>query len=104
MEGVCLKFFVMETQKHAGRLLYEWLLEHAKQLGAPGGSVFRATEGYGRHGRLHKETFFELAGDLPLEVEFVLSREQADSLLAHIGQENLTLFYVRMPAEYGVTG
>ena len=104
MQGVCLKFFVTETQRQSGQLLYEWLLEEAKRLGVPGGSVFRATEGYGRHGRLHKETFFELAGDLPLEVEVVLSAEQANTLLGLIRQENLQLFYVKMPAEYGVTG
>ena len=104
MQGMCLKLFVTEGKRHRGELLYEWLLEQAKQLGVPGGSVFRATEGYGRHGKLHKETFFELAGDLPLEVEFVLSAEQANSLLALIRQANLKLFYVKMPAEYGVTG
>lgn len=103
MQGMCLKLFVTEGKRHRGELLYEWLLEQAKKLGIPGGSVFRATAGYGRHGRLHEETFFELAGDLPLELEFVLSAEQADLLLAHIRQENLKLFYVKMPAEYGVT-
>jgi PII-like signaling protein len=104
MQGMCLKLFVTEGKRHRGELLYEWLLEQAKRLGIPGGSVFRATAGYGRHGRLHEETFFELAGDLPLELEFVLSAEQANLLLALIRQENLKLFYVKMPAEYGITG
>jgi PII-like signaling protein len=104
MQGICLKLFVTENQRHGGEVIYDWLLEQAKRLGVPGASVFRAIEGYGRHGRLHKETFFELAGDLPLEVEFVLSAEQADSLLMLLRRENLKLFYVRMPAEYGATG
>ena len=104
MQGMCLKLFVTEGKRHRGELLYEWLLKQAKRLGIPGGSVFRATAGYGRHGRLHEETFFELAGDLPLELEFVLSAEQANLLLALIRQENLKLFYVKMPAEYGITG
>jgi PII-like signaling protein len=104
MQAICLKLFVTENQKHGGQLLHEWLLEQAKRLGVPAGSVFRAIEGYGRHGSLHKETFFELAGDLPLEVEFVLSAEQAESLLMLLRRENLKLFYVKLPAEYGATG
>jgi len=101
MQGVCLKLFVTEVQRHHGELLYEWLLEQAKKLGIPGGSVFRATAGYGRHGKLHEETFFELAGDMPLELEFVLSADQAEAILQLIKGQGLKLFYVKMPAEYG---
>jgi uncharacterized protein len=102
MQGVCLKLFVTEGVRHHGELLYEWLLEQAKKLGIPGGSVFRATAGYGRHGKLHEETFFELAGDLPVELEFVLSADQAEALLRLIKDEGLKLFYVIIPVEYGI--
>jgi PII-like signaling protein len=104
MQGVCLKFFVTEAQRHNGTLLYEWLLEQAKKLGIPGGSVFRATAGYGRHGKLHEETFFELAGDLPLELEFVLNETQAEALLKLVRSENLKLFHVSFPVHFGLTG
>lgn len=93
-----------EVERHNGDLLYEWLLEQAKGLGIAGGTAIRAIAGFGRHGRLHEEAFFELAGDLPMEVEFLLSEPQAEQLLAVIRAEKLQLFYVRMPAEYGVTG
>jgi Uncharacterized conserved protein len=55
-------------------LLSEWLLEQAKQHGLGGGSVFRAIAGFGRHGVLHEEQFFELADDLPVKVEFPAAR------------------------------
>lgn len=103
MQGVCLRFFVSEAQRHGGELLYEWLLEQAKAMGIGGGTVLRAIAGFGRHGRLHEEAFFELAGDLPVEVEFLLGEQQAERLLALIKAEKLRLFHVRMPAEYGVT-
>ncbi|MHB1592333.1 MAG: DUF190 domain-containing protein [Sulfuricella sp.] len=32
-----------------------------------------AIAGYGRHGILHEYHFFELAGDLPVMVEFVVN-------------------------------
>ncbi|MEW5944487.1 MAG: DUF190 domain-containing protein, partial [Pseudomonadota bacterium] len=95
MQRVCLKLFMTEAQKHGSELLYEWLLEKAKKSGIPGGSAFRAIAGYGRHGRMHEETFFELAGDLPLEVEFVLSEEQAQAFLDALAAENLHLVYIK---------
>ncbi|HUX63585.1 DUF190 domain-containing protein [Sulfuricella sp.] len=104
MQGICLKFFVSESQRHHSKLLYEWLLEQAKGMGIGGGTTIRAIAGFGRHGRLHEEAFFELAGDLPVEVEFLVSGEQAERLLALLRDENLQLFYVRMPAEYGISG
>jgi uncharacterized protein len=101
MQSVYLKFYVSEKQRHDGKMLYEWLLEEAKRQGMPGGSVFRAIAGYGRHGHLHEETFFELAGELPLQIEFVLETGKADHLLDSLRSQNLNLFYVRYPVETG---
>jgi PII-like signaling protein len=103
MQGISLKIFVSESQRHHGKLLFEWLLEQAKGMGIGGGTAIRAIAGFGRHGRLHEEAFFELAGDLPIEVEFLVSDEQAERLLALLRDENLRLFYARMPAEYGIS-
>jgi PII-like signaling protein len=101
MQNVYLKFYVTEKQHHEGALLYDWLLGQARKLGIPGGSAFRAIAGYGRHGHMHEETFFELAGELPLQVEFVLSADKADALLAALVPHKLNLFYVRYAVEAG---
>jgi PII-like signaling protein len=85
-------------------LLYEWLLERAKALGVPGGTALRAIAGYGRHRVLHEEGFFELAGDMPVEIEFVLDEKQAADLVALLIAEKLHLFYVRMPITTGIVG
>jgi PII-like signaling protein len=103
MQGICLKLFVSESRLHNGILLYEWLLEQAKEMGILGGTAIRAMAGFGRHGRLHEEAFFELAGELPVEIEFLVSEQQAERLLGLLKSENLRLFYARTPAEYGVT-
>jgi PII-like signaling protein len=102
MQSVHLKFYVTEKQRHEGALLYEWLLGKAKELGLPGGSAFRAIAGFGRHGRLHEESFFELAGELPVQVEFVLNDGMADRLLDALRPHQLNLFYVRYAVESGV--
>jgi uncharacterized protein len=99
--NVYLKFYVSEKQRHHGEMLHEWLLEQAKKLGVPGGSAFRAIAGYGRHGHLHEETFFELAGEMPIQVEFVLDTAHADQLLEELRGHKLNLFYVRYAVESG---
>lgn len=102
MKGTCLKFYMHENLQHHHILAYEWLLEHARKIGIHGGSAYRAIAGYGRHGILHEDHFFELAGDLPVMVEFVLSDEEAERLLALAQAEKMPLFYVSAPVEYGV--
>jgi len=102
MNNVCLKFYVAEKQRHNGTLLYEWLLEEARKVGASGGTAFRSIAGFGRHGRMHEETFFELAGELPVQVEFVLDAALADKLMDDLRVHKLNLFYVRYAVDAGV--
>jgi PII-like signaling protein len=101
--GVVLSLYVHENRRHAHVLLYEWLLEEARKLGIAGGSAFRAIASYGRHGVLHEEHFFELAGDLAVRVDFVVSAAQAQALLDHLGQQHVDVFHVITPATFGTT-
>ena len=102
MKGTLLRFYVHENRKHHHILLYEWLLEHAKKTGIHGGSAFRAIAGFGRHGVLHEEHFFELAGDMTIEIDFAVTDAEADRLLASLHEENIRIFYARIPVEYGI--
>jgi PII-like signaling protein len=102
MNAVCLQVFVSEASRHHGKLTYEWLLDAAQGLGVGGGSAFRALAGFGRHGR-HDAGFFELAGELPVVVEFFVDAALADQILKVIADAGLTLVYARLPAEIGVT-
>ena len=103
MHGTYLRFYMHENRRHHGILLYEWLLERAKKAGFKGGSAFRAIAGFGRHGVLHEQHFFELAGDLTVEVEFLLTEEQADDLLRLVQSERVRVVYAMTEAEIGVT-
>ena len=96
-----LSFYVSEKQHHAGMPLYEWLLEEAKSLGVHGGSAFRAIAGFGRHGKMHEETFFELAGELAVKVEFIIDNELAEKLLERVRSQNMKLLYVKQPVQLG---
>lgn len=103
MQGVYLKLFVPEGLRHHHELAYEWILQQAQGLGIPGGSALRALAGYGRHGRLHEQHFFELAGDMPIILEFLASETAVTSLLSLLREEKLSLFYIRTAAEGGLT-
>lgn len=102
MNGTYLKFYVQEKRRLHGILAYEWILEKAKKLGIHGGSAFRAVAGFGRHGVMHENQFFELAGDLPVEVGFAVTDDEADRFLQLVRDEKVSLFYVRLPVEFGV--
>ena len=101
MKGVLLKFYVHENRKHRHILLYEWLIEQAQKIGIEGGSVFRGIAGFGRHGLLHEQHFLELAGDLPLEVEFLTDDKDAKKLLKLIVQEKISIVYAKVLADIG---
>jgi PII-like signaling protein len=102
--GVHLTFYCHSRAKHDGMLLSEWLLQQARAHGIGGGSVFRAIAGYGRHGVLHEEQFFELADDLPVKIEFLLREEQAELLLQLVRQAGVDATYARSPADFAVLG
>lgn len=102
MKGVHLRFYTYENRRHDGSLVYEWLLERARRLGVHGGSAFRAIAGFGRHGKFHEQHFFELAGDVPVLVEFILDDAHADALIAELKRERVHLFYARVVTEFDV--
>ena len=104
MQGSFLRFYTRENQRHDGQLVWEWLLEEANRIGVRGGSAFKAMAGFGRDHVLHEAQFFELAGTLAVEIEFIVTNEEAQALLDLLAREGLRLFYARIPAEFGVIG
>ena len=58
--------------------------------------------GFGRHGKLHEDTFFELAGELAVKVEFILDDEVTERFISRVQEENLAIFYVRSAVQAGV--
>ena len=103
-QGTHLYFYCHAHTKHNGILLTEWLLEQAKQHGLGGGSVVRAIAGFGRHGVLHEEQFFELADDLPVKIEFLLGNAEADALVQRVRDAGVDAVYARSPASFALLG
>ena len=103
-DGVQLQFYCHSRAKHDGMLVSEWLLEQAKKHQLGGGTVFRATAGFGRHGVLHEQQFFELADDLPVKVEFLLQPAQAEALLQLARDAGVAAVCASAPMRFAVLG
>ena len=102
MQGEILRFYVAEERTHHGVQLWEWLLETASKLGIHGGSAFRAIGSFGRRHVMYEARFFEQSGSSGIEVEFISNDYETTQLLEIIRNENIRLFYARVPVDFGV--
>jgi uncharacterized protein len=73
-------------------------------MGVTGGSAFRAMAGFGAHGVLHEDRFFELQGSLTVEVEFLATQAEAQELVAKVSGQQVRAVYTMIPATFGVIG
>lgn len=103
MTGYQITFFTQQDREHHGRRMGEWLLGLAKELHLRGATLSAAIEGVDHTGRVHSAHFFELA-DQPLTIVFILTADEADRLFSRLEAENVRLFYVKVPVEFGTTG
>jgi CBS domain-containing protein len=62
------------------------IVEFLRKQDAAGATVFRASEGFGSQGEIHTDRLVDLAGKLPVVVEWVDSPERVERLLAPIKQ------------------
>jgi hypothetical protein len=84
-EGYLLRIFIGESDKHAGKPLYEWIVIQAHEQGLAGATVLRGLIGFGANSRVIKTFKIErLSQDLPVVIEIVDSLEKLESFLAAI--------------------
>jgi PII-like signaling protein len=86
-EGYLLRIFIGESDRHDGKLLYEWIVLKAREVGLAGATVMRGMMGFGAHSRLHTFKIERLSQDLPIIVEIVDTRDKLESFLALIDKE-----------------
>jgi PII-like signaling protein len=80
-EAQLLRIFVGENDKHAGRPLYEAIVDEARRQGMAGATVLRGTLGFGAHSRIHTAKILRLSEELPMVVEIVDKPEQIAQFL-----------------------
>lgn len=103
MQGFQITFFTVENRRHGSHPMGHWLMDTAKSLGIQGATMTAGVEGIGRNGRLHSAHFFELA-DQPLEITLSADAAMCEKLFDVLEREQVNLFYVKTPVEFGVVG
>jgi PII-like signaling protein len=86
-EGSLLRIFIGESDRHAGMLLYEWIVRTAREQGLAGATVLRGIEGFGAQSRVRTAKILELSTDLPIVVEIVDTAEKIEAFLPVIESE-----------------
>ena len=80
-EAKLLRIFVGESDKHDGKLLYQLIVEKARQDGLAGATVYRGVLGFGANSRIHSDKILRLSEDLPMVVEIVDSEDKINAFL-----------------------
>lgn len=85
-EGVLLRVFIGESDRHEGKPVYEQIVQKARQLGLAGATVIRGIMGYGAASRIHTAKVLRLSEDLPVVVEIVDTEANIDKLLPFLDE------------------
>ncbi len=99
--GFQLTFFTLQSRRHDGRNIADWLEEIAHQAGISGVTVTNASKGLGHDGTWHSATFFELA-DQPIEIMMIADEQSSINLFTLLEVENPKIFYTKTAIEYGI--
>lgn len=83
-QGVLLRIFIGDSDRHERRPLYEAIVYKAQELGLAGATVLRGVEGFGANSVVHTAGLVEMSTDLPIVVEIVDTEEKAQTLLPHL--------------------
>ncbi|MBK5552550.1 MULTISPECIES: DUF190 domain-containing protein [unclassified Pseudomonas] len=103
MNGFLVIFFTQQNRRHHGKMLGEWVVDLAKELGLRGATLTTGIEGFGHTGRLHSSHLFELA-DQPMEIRLAITEEESVRLFLRLEAEDISLFYIKAPIEFGTVG
>ena len=74
--GILLRVFIGESDRHQGKPLYEAIVQQARALGLAGATVLKGVEGFGANSVVHKASLLEMSTDLPMVIEMVDVRER----------------------------
>jgi PII-like signaling protein len=85
--GDLLRIFIGESDRHDGKLLYEWIVQRAREEGLAGATVMRGMMGFGAHSRMHTFKIERLSQDLPIVIEIVDTRKKLEKFLSLIDNE-----------------
>lgn len=83
-EAQLLRIFIGESDRHAGRPLYELIVQRARERGMAGATVLRGMLGFGAHSRMHTAKILRLSEDLPIVIEIVDRPDRIEAFLPEL--------------------
>ncbi|HDU8210612.1 DUF190 domain-containing protein [Acinetobacter baumannii] len=103
MNGFLITFYTELNQRYHNQPIREWLVNLTKELGLRGVTVLHGSEGIDHTGKLHSMHFFE-AVDQPVQIQFALDEAETTQLFDYLNSQNISIFYVKTPMQFGVVG
>jgi uncharacterized protein len=85
-EAELMRVFIGESDRFAGRPLYEAIVQEARKRGMAGATVLRGVMGFGAHSRVHTAKILRLSEDLPIVVEIVDTPQRIAAFLPDLDQ------------------
>lgn len=85
-EGMLLRIFIGESDKHNGKPLYEQIVLEARKFGLAGATVLRGIMGYGADSRMHAAKVLRLSEDLPIIIEIVDTEENLNKIIPFLDE------------------
>jgi PII-like signaling protein len=83
-EAELLRIFIGESDKYAGRPLYEVIVHEARVRGMAGATVLQGALGFGANSRIHTAKILRLSEDLPVVIEIVDKPERIEAFLPEL--------------------
>ena len=103
MKGFLVIFFTQQNRRYQGKMLGDWIVDLAKEMGLRGATLSTSIEGFGHTGQLHSSHFFELA-DQPTEIRMAITEDESERLFKRLELEEICVFYIKTPIEMGTAG
>ncbi|MGD2035860.1 MAG: DUF190 domain-containing protein [Bacteroidales bacterium] len=86
-----LKIYASTTDRIDSKLLYEYVVHKAKDMGIAGVTVYRGIMGYGRSSKISSSRFWELTEKLPVTIEILDETEKIEEFYQNIEPELLSM-------------
>ena len=85
-EGMLLRIFIGENDKHKGKPLYEQIVLKAREFNLAGATVLRGIMGFGADSRMHTAKLLRLSEDLPVVIELVDTEDNLNKILPFLDE------------------
>ncbi len=86
-----LKIHASTTDKIGYKLLYQHIVELAKEKGITGATVYRGIMGYGSSSKISSSRFWELTEKLPIVIELIDKTDKLEEFYTEIEDDLLDM-------------